>query len=84
MLIESIGWIGAILILLAYWLLTHKVTHSHSYLYQGLNLVGGLTLVFEAWAKNSYPVILLNVVWVMVAIYGLLWAHKRKDPRKRN
>ena len=77
------GWIGAFFILLAFWLLTHKVVHSHSFTYLGLNLAGGVFLVLEGWLHESYSAVALNVIWVFIAIYGLGWAHKRKSPKMK-
>lgn len=74
-----IGWAGAALILLAFWLLTHKVVHSHSYTYLGLNLVGGIMLMYEAWIHESHAAFTLNIIWIIVAVYGLGWAHKRRE-----
>lgn len=76
------GWFGAACILLAFWLLTHKVTHSHSYKYLGLNLIGGALLAIETYLHESYASFALNAVWVLIAVYGLGWAHKRKEPRR--
>jgi hypothetical protein len=73
------GWIGAFFILLAFWLLTHKVVHSHSYTYLGFNLIGGALLAFETWQKSSHASFVLNIIWMFVAIYGLGWAHRRKE-----
>jgi len=73
------GWIGAACILAAFWLLTHKTVHSHSYTYLGLNLFGGLFLFHETYTAGVHASSALNVVWVAIAIYGLGWAHKRKE-----
>ncbi len=75
------GWIGAFFILLAFWLLTHKVVHSHSYTYLAFNLLGGLLLGYDAYSHNTYAGLVLNIVWVVIAIYGIGWAHKRKAPK---
>ena len=79
--LDIIGWLGAALILLAFWLLTHKVTHSHSYTYLLLNLAGVLLLAIETRRHESYASFVLNVVWVLIAIYGLGWAHRRKEAK---
>jgi hypothetical protein len=74
------GWIGAVLILIAFWLLTHRVVHSHSYPYLGLNLVAGILLGYDAWVHRTYAGLSINIAWVLIALYGLGWAHKRKPP----
>ncbi|MBI4146215.1 hypothetical protein HY489_02660 [Candidatus Woesearchaeota archaeon] len=81
MILDILGWSGAFIILLAFWLLTHKVVHSHSYTYLLLNLFGGALLSIETFRHESYASFVLNTIWVVVAIYGLGWAHKRKSPK---
>jgi len=76
-----VGFVGAFLILLAFWLLTHRVVHSHSYEYLFLNLFGGIFLAFETYVQDSYASFALNVFWVLIAVYGLVWAHKRKPAK---
>jgi len=75
------GWIGAVCVLMAFWLLTHKVVHSHSRVYLGLNLFAGLLLAYDAWFHQTFAGLTLNLVWIIIAIYGLGWAHKRKAPK---
>ncbi len=75
------GWIGAALILLSFWLLTHKVVHSHSYTYLYLNLMGATFLMYETWRLRAHASFVLNLIWVFIAIYGLGWAHKRTAPK---
>ena len=76
------GWIGAVLIVLAFWLLTHKVVHSHSRAYLGLNLAAGLLLAYDAYIHHTFAGLAINIVWIVIALYGLGWAHKRKAPKK--
>lgn len=75
--VDIVGWLGAFCILLAFFLLTHKTIRSHSWTYLGLNLAGGVLLAVETFAHESHAAFTLNVVWVIVAVYGLVWAHKR-------
>jgi len=73
------GWIGAACILLAFWLLVHKVVHSHSYTYLSLNIFGGLFLFHETFTHGVHASAALNIIWVAIAVYGLVLGHKRKD-----
>lgn len=79
--LDFLGVLGAALILLAFWFLTHKVIHSHSYEYLLLNLIGGVLLATETYRHESYASFALNIVWALVALYGLFWAHKRKEAK---
>ena len=79
---ELPGWIGAFFIILAFWLLTHKVVHSHSKTYFTLNLLAGVFLAYDAWVHRTLAGLAINIVWIVIAVYGLGWAHKRKSPKK--
>ena len=69
--VDVIGWIAAGAVLAAYALVSTGRVKSASYLYQGLNLVGGLGLAVNTFYYMSYPSTALNVVWALIAIYAL-------------
>jgi len=71
-LIEAFGWIGTALVVLAYFLLTYKRLDRESKIYHGMNLVGAFFVGINAVVNQAYPSTALNVVWVVVAIYGLV------------
>ena len=60
LLIEIAGWTGAALVLLAYFLLTHKKLDRESKIYHGMNLVGGLLAGVNAVINQAYPYAALN------------------------
>lgn len=69
---EFVGWAGAALVLFAYFLITHRRVGAESGTYHFLNLFGGAGIMVNAFANNDLPPAGLNVVWVMIAIYGIL------------
>jgi len=71
-LIETIGWIGAVLVLLAYFLITTRKLDAERRLYHAMNLAGGTGLAVNAIANNAYPSAAVNLVWIAVASYGIL------------
>jgi formate hydrogenlyase subunit 3/multisubunit Na+/H+ antiporter MnhD subunit len=71
-IIEVIGWMGAVLIPLAYFLLVQKRTRPDSITYHSLNLVGSAGIIVNALANNAYPSAALNIVWGFIAVYGLV------------
>ena len=76
LIIEFFGWLGSLLLLLAYGLVSaSKITPTQK-LYHLLNLLGGCGIVIVSLDKEAYPPAALNVVWCLVAIAGL-W-----NPRK--
>lgn len=72
MLIDIIGWLGAFLIILAYYLVSSKKTKGDSHSYQLLNLIGSIFLVINTYIKGAIPSAALNVVWALIAIKVLL------------
>ncbi len=67
-----IGAAGSLLILLAFVLLQFKVWGAHTTLYLIANLIGSVLLVAYAILLNSIPFIVLNIVWALVALIGIL------------
>ena len=65
-LINFIGWIGSILYLLAYALVSVKKTEGDSLLYQGINILAGTLLVIYTLALGAYATTGLNAVWVII------------------
>jgi formate hydrogenlyase subunit 3/multisubunit Na+/H+ antiporter MnhD subunit len=71
-LIEIVGWVGAILVLLAYFLITARKLDAKTKIYHAMNLAGGTGLAVNAIADSAYPSAAVNLVWIAVACYGIL------------
>jgi uncharacterized membrane protein len=76
LIIEVVGWIGMILVLLAYLLITMKKVKRDSIVYHGMNLVGALMLGINTFINGAYPSTALNTIWIIIAIYGLVQGFK--------
>jgi len=72
LIIEIIGWTGMGLVLLAYLLITMKKVKRDSILYHSINLIGAFTLGINTFINRAYPSTALNVIWILIAIYGLI------------
>lgn len=72
LLVETVGWIGAALILLAYLLLSAGRLEARSVTYQGLNLVGAIAFVINSGWNGAVPSAALNVVWAGIAVFALV------------
>jgi hypothetical protein len=70
-MIEAIGWTGALLILLAYALLSAGKLTARSKSYQWMNIVGAVAFVINSGANGAYPSAVLNVVWVGIGVWAL-------------
>jgi hypothetical protein len=64
--VEIAGWAGAVLILLAYLLLSAEKLTGQSLLYQGMNVVGAAGFVINGWWHGALPSAALNVLWLLI------------------
>lgn len=71
LLINILGWIGSLLYLLAYALVSMKKTEGDSVLYQGMNIVAGALLVMYTLSLGAYATTGLNAVWVVIGLFTL-------------
>lgn len=71
-LIEVIGWTGALLILAAYALLSTGRLQGRSIPYQLLNLVGSGCFVVNSGYNGAWPSAGLNLVWMGIGVVMLV------------
>lgn len=71
MFYDIIGWIGMVLVLIAYFLLSlNKIPNGK--IYQILNLFAALFMAIGLLPKNAWFSFTLQVVWGIVAIVALI------------
>lgn len=71
MVYDIFGWIGMILVLLAYGLLsTNKIKNGITY--QVLNLVAALCMAIGVFPKNAWFSFALQVIWGVIAIIAII------------
>ena len=69
--VEVVGWTGALLILLAYLLISAGRLTGQSLLYQWMNIVGAAGFVINGWWHRAIPSTVLNVVWMGIGVVAL-------------
>jgi hypothetical protein len=69
--IEVIGWVAAALMLSAYLLLTAGKVSGRSHFYQWLNVLSGAGFIINSGWNGAYPSVFINVVWMMIGLYGV-------------
>lgn len=77
MIYEIVGWLGTLAILLAYLLVTTKKISADDRNYQILNLAGAIGIIINSYVHGAIPSVGLNVVWLLIALYGLLKVVKK-------
>lgn len=77
-----LGWIGAILLLSAYFLLIHKNLTSRSSIYQWMNILGALLLAVNTLKLKAYPSFSINIAWILIGLYGIFHISKNRKSKK--
>jgi hypothetical protein len=78
LLVEIVGWGGAVLILLAYLLLSAGRLTGQSLTYQGMNVVGAAGFVVNGWWHGALPSAALNVLWLLIGAFATWRILKRR------
>jgi hypothetical protein len=72
LLIAIVGWVGAVLILAAYFLLTAERLTARDPAYQWMNVVGAAGFIVNSGWNGAYPSAALNVIWVGIGLVALI------------
>lgn len=68
---EIIGIIGAVALLVTYFLLSTQKIESNSYKYHGLNFGAAFLLTLNAIYIQSIPFALINIFWSIISLIGI-------------
>lgn len=63
-----IGWVGSVLLVIAFALVSVRALSSQSHAFQLLNAVGSLFLAWNALVHRAYPSAFTNIVWLGIAL----------------
>ena len=77
---EVVGWIGALLILAAYGLLSAGKLDARSPSYQWLNVVGAVGFILNSGWNGAWPSAALNVIWVGIGAVALVKIFGKRGP----
>jgi hypothetical protein len=78
-LVEIAGWVGALLILAAYVLVSAEKLTGRSPLFQWMNLLGAAGFIVNGLWHGAIPSASLNIVWMLIAGYSLVRIWKRSS-----
>jgi len=68
---DLLGWVGTILYLIAYYLVSIKKVEGDSFSYQSMNIVAGVLLVINTFYWRAYPSLGLNAAWIAIGLFTL-------------
>jgi predicted membrane metal-binding protein len=69
--VEVIGWMGALLILLSYALLSAGKLKADSLTYQSMNILGAAGFLVNSGWHGALPSAVLNLVWMGIGVYAV-------------
>lgn len=72
-----VGVIGMIFLLTAFALNLFKKVTQDSFIYNIFNIIGAGLLAYYAYALNSIPFLILEAIWILFAVYKLIFSNKR-------
>jgi hypothetical protein len=75
-LLNYLGWLGAFIILYAFYLNNYKkIINKMTYFY---NIIGGVFLLLASASKFAYFNVALNLIWVLIASISLYSLSRKK------
>jgi hypothetical protein len=83
-LIDVGGWLGATLLLLAYYLVSAGKVRGSSVRYQALNIVGSLLLGLNAFYYGAMPSVGIDVAWIGIGVLALIHGRRRSQDLDRS
>lgn len=69
--IDLLGWIGTVLYLVAYLLISIRKLEGDSLPYQAMNILAGILLVINTLYWRAYPSLGLNAAWIGIGLFTL-------------
>lgn len=71
-LIDTLGWLASLMIVGAYFFNIRGKITSSSPVYIWSNFIGGIFFIVNTYYHQAYPSMMVNVVWVIIAIAAIL------------
>ncbi|MFI5152376.1 MAG: hypothetical protein ACHQET_03525 [Chitinophagales bacterium] len=72
MIIDSIGWLGSLMVVLAYALNMYKKLAADSVPYYLINIIGSACLIVNTIYHQALPSAVVNIVWIAIALIALI------------
>jgi hypothetical protein len=83
LLIDALGWIGAVALIAAYFCVSFRKIAADSMLYQFMNAFGSFLLIVNTVYYRAYPSAFVNIVWITIAVSARLKVKTRTAYAKR-
>ena len=78
MIFDVLGWIGMVLVLLAYGLLSSNKI-SNGKVYQILNIVAAIFMAIGLFPKDAWFSFALQIAWAIIGIVAIIKIYKKDN-----
>lgn len=76
---DGCGYVGVVLILLAFFFLQAQKLHPHGWIYQLMNLLGAIGVMLSLlFGSHNWPAFAMELAWAAIALYGILLHRQRR------
>ncbi|MGN6147235.1 MAG: CBU_0592 family membrane protein [Rhizomicrobium sp.] len=69
-----VGFVGALVVVLAYWANQADRLPSHDWRFPAANLGGSILILVSLYDAWNWPSVVIELFWATISIYGLLRA----------
>ena len=80
---ELSGWLGAILVLVAYFMVSTGRAKADSSGFQLINIIGAIFLIYYTHSCKAYASMIVNIMWVFIGLGSLITYVKLKNLKER-
>jgi hypothetical protein len=74
----ALGAVGAILVIVAYFVTQQRWLSAHDWRYPAANLIGAVLIIASLFADWNLPAFVIEVFWLFISLYGLMRALRRR------
>jgi hypothetical protein len=83
LIVDIVGWIGAALILIAYFFVSTRRVEGNALSYQILNIFGSVFLIVNTFYYRAFPSTFVNIIWIAIAFYSLSGVYRMRKAQKQ-
>jgi hypothetical protein len=76
---EVFGWLGAILVLIAYFMISKGKAKPDSIQFQLINILGASFLIYYTYSFEAYASMAVNIIWVFIGLSSLITLKKKQN-----
>lgn len=74
---DVIGWVGAVVLLTAFYLVSTEKVKPTNVWFQVANIVGAMAVTVNSFALHAFPSVAVNIVWSVIAGYAIVKNRKQ-------